>query len=113
MMNQTATIALLDRPDQARVLGDLSTFFGPHADAYIAHYAKMQRGSGWGRLFSRRWGWPAFLLSYGWYFYRKQYITGAIMVVLPIVLGILSHGVAGLSWIGFAMMGKTSYVRQG
>jgi hypothetical protein len=73
----------------------------------------MRYRSGWRGLFLRGWSWPAFLLAFGWYFYRKQYIAGGIMVVLPIVLGVVSHGAGGLSWIGFAVIGKTSYVRQG
>ncbi len=111
-MKQTAVTALFDRLDQARVLGDLSTFFGPQADAYLQHYQKMRHGSGLDRMFTRSWSWPAFLLSYGWFFYRKLYLTGAIMVLLPIVFGMVSHGAAGLSWLCFAATGKTSYVHQ-
>ena len=103
--------ALFDRPDQDRVRADLAEFFGQDGEAYLATYEKM-------RASTRRqhsvfaWSWPAFLVSFAWFFYRKQYVLGALIVLLPLVLGYLLGGSGGSSAaIVIAVLAKPSYVR--
>ena len=97
-----------DAPDQYRVRAELATFFGPNAHVYIDMYDKMRAGDGsWAR---RSWSWPVFFGSFSWFFYRKMYGAGAVMLFVPMILSYLVGGTGAGAWIFFAMVAKGLYV---
>ena len=98
---------LFDAPDQYRVRAELETFFGPNADVYLDTYDKMRSTE---KGFVRAWSWPVFLGSFTWFFYRKMYGAGAIMIFVPMILRYLIGGISVGSLIVFAMSAKSWYV---
>ena len=101
---------LFDAYDQTRVRADLTTFFGPNADVFLATYEKMRAQPPLRRLSARTWSWPVFLGSFTWFFYRKMYGYGAIVIFLPLIFSYLFGSVgAGMSAI-FAISAKKWYV---
>src|ERR1700734_2069751 len=97
-----------DAPDQYRVRAELATFFGPNAHVYIDVYDKMRAGDGsWA---PRSWSWPVFFGSFSWFFYRKMYGTGAVILFVPMILDYLFGGTGAGAWIFFAMVAKSLYV---
>jgi hypothetical protein len=108
----SATVeSLLDDPDQTRIRDDLATFFGPRADAFLATYEKMRAKTWTQRRWPLTWSWPVFFLSFVWFFYRKMYGIGAVMIFAPFILAYLLGGVGGSFAIMFAMMAKPIYVQ--
>ena len=101
---------LFDAPDQWRIRGDLKKFFGPNADTFMATYEKMRRGTGARRTSPRTWSWPVFLGSFTWFFYRKMYALGAMLIFLPLLFTYLFGSVGGATWILFAGSAKGWYV---
>jgi hypothetical protein len=71
----------------------------------------MRAATGSGRTLPRTWSWPAFLGAFTWFFYRKMYVYGALVIFLPVVLSYLL-GAAGGSGpsVLFAMWAKGWYV---
>jgi hypothetical protein len=107
---KTAYLDLMDEVDQTRVQADLATFFGPRADVFFDTYEKMRSETGARRRSPKTWSWPVFLGSFTWFFYRKMYVYGAMMIILPIVLGYLFGSAGGALPILFAMWAKGWYV---
>jgi hypothetical protein len=109
---QTAYSKLFDEPDQDRIRADLSVFFGPNADTFLETYEKMRSETGTRRNMPRTWSWPVFLGSFVWFFYRKMYAYGAIIILLPIILGYLfaSASGGGSMVVVFAIFAKGWYV---
>lgn len=101
---------LLDNADQARVRADLTTFFGPRAEVYLDTYEKMRSATGSRRMMPRTWSWPVFLGSFTWFFYRKMYAYGAMIIILPMILGYLFGSAGGAMAIVFAIWAKGWYV---
>jgi hypothetical protein len=99
--------------DQESLRRELAIHFGPRADIFLHTYEKMRAGalknSNYFAVLT--WCWPAFLISFVWYFYRRLYIFGAIFLLAPIVLALLV-GDAGSSgaWASTAILGKPLYV---
>jgi hypothetical protein len=63
-------------------------FIGPRADFYLEKFRTFREGTG--ERFVPTWHWPAFLVGWLWYLYRKMYIHAAIFLfggLLPMVLG--------------------------
>ena len=56
------------------------------------------------------WNWPAFLGSFTWFFYRKMYLYGAMIIILPIILGYLFGSAGSALPILFAIWAKAWYV---
>ena len=102
--------ALFDAYDQGRVRADLATFFGPNADVYLATYDKMRAAQPNRRTGVRTWNWPVFLGSFTWFFYRKMYAYGAMVILLPLVFSYLFGGVGGGMFVIFAIGAKNWYV---
>lgn len=76
---------------------DVATFIGPNAPRFERVWAKlrdqsMAKGAG----FVQSWCWPALLFGFAWFFYRKLWAMGAVLLILPVVLGLFvsSHGAA-------------------
>lgn len=107
---KAALLELLDDADQARVAADLTAFFGPRSEVYLDTYEKMRSGSGRQRTMPRTWSWPVFLGWFTWFFYRKMYAYGALLVIAPMVLGYLFGSAGGAMSILFAMWAKGFYV---
>jgi hypothetical protein len=108
----SSTTDILERPDQTRVRADLATFFGPNADSYLWSYTRMRSATSQWRRMRLGLSWPAFSTSFVWFFYRKMYVHGVVILLLPIVLG----QVIGASTVGLilaiilARLGRGIYV---
>lgn len=107
---KAALLALLDEADQAGVVADLTTFFGPRSEVYLDTYEKMRAGSGRRRTMPRTWSWPVFLGWFTWFFYRKMYAYGALLVITPMVVSYLFGSVGSALAILFAIWAKGFYV---
>ena len=79
----------------------LADFVGPRARSYLAHHrrtecpesratAQAQDRAKPDRALS--WHWPAFLLTIPWLFYRKMYLGGIVLVVLPVLFDHIAPG---------------------
>lgn len=94
---------------------DVAAYIGPNAEKFRKVWEK-QRGrileKGYGNTWSFCWG--AFLLSYVWFFYRKQWLAGAMLLGLPIIIAVLfptvTEGLGGVAII-IALMGKSLYLQ--
>jgi hypothetical protein len=104
---------LLDNADQHRIRADLSTFFGPRADTFLDTYEKMRSAAGPRRATPRTWSWPVFFGSFTWFFYRKMYAYGAMLIFLPLIFGYLFGSAGSTTSILFAMWAKGFYVKYG
>jgi hypothetical protein len=104
---------LFDAFDQPGVRADLATFFGPRADVYLNTYDKMRAAKDTKRWAVRTWNWPVFLGSFTWFFYRKMYGVGAILVLLPMASAYLLGTTGGIVSVFFAMGAKSWYVNAG
>src|ERR1700753_2866510 len=80
---------LFEAADQWRVRADLTTFFGPNAETYLAVYDKMRGAQSTRRTVVRTWSWPVFFGGFTWFFYRKLYTLGAMVIFLPLIFGYL------------------------
>jgi hypothetical protein len=102
---------LLDEPDQDRIYDDLAAFFGPNAEKFIEVYEKMRVSTGSRRAMPRIWSWPVFFGYFIWFFYRKMYGYGAMLIFLPVIMGYLvGYGGSSAMGIVFAMWAKGTYV---
>jgi hypothetical protein len=94
---------------------DLAEFFGPNAERYLAKYEKLRQKRGQGKQFFLSWNWAVFFLSFTWFFYRKMYAAGAVVLVLPLVLSLVlpgdSHGAGGVA-VALALFADYWYVFQ-
>jgi hypothetical protein len=98
---------LFDAPDQSRVRAELAAFFGPNAGVYVDTYDKMRAE---GKSITRTWSWPVFFGSFVWFFYRKMYGPGALVLFLPMLLKYLIGGMSIGSIVVFAISAKSWYV---
>lgn len=70
--------------------GNLAAFVGPNSAYYVPRFYKMaKRGS---RL---SWNWPAFLITPYWLLYRKQYVSGGIVLALMVIKNFLTYSIMG------------------
>jgi hypothetical protein len=105
---------LLTGEDHENIRRELAIYFGPNADVFLHTYEKMRakalRGSG--RYYVQTWNWPVFVTSFVWFFYRRLYLFGAVVFLMPIVLSLLfgDIGLAGM-WGAFAILSKSMYVQ--
>lgn len=86
----------------------LADFIGRHAPIYLAHY----RRTGSQRVPvtaparetanpAISWHWAAFVLTIPWLFYRKMYLGGIVLVILPVLF---DHIVPGSLFFGSGLM---------
>jgi hypothetical protein len=92
--------------DQDRVRADLATFFGSRPEIYLSIYEKMRSSGRPG--FS--WSWAAFFGGFVWFFYRRMYVWGASLILLPIILAVLYPSMTAFSYLYFAASAKPLYV---
>jgi hypothetical protein len=91
---------------KSNIHADLANFFGPRAATYVAIYEDV------GTEFGIRWSWPVFFFGFAWFFYRKMYLVGATVLMVPIVLAFSSSmAVAGVpvALVPVATLGNTIY----
>ena len=92
---------------------DVATFIGPNAHKFEVVWVKtrvqsMAKGAG----FKIGWCWPPLFIGFAWFLYRKMWGFGALLLVVPVVVGYLlpGGGAIGLG-VAFAMMAKSIYVQ--
>lgn len=61
---------------------DLAAVVGNNTTYYMDRFRRIERGQGGG------WNWAAFLLAPFWLFYRKQYLLGAVYLIIRLVSNI-------------------------
>ena len=82
----------------SEVRADLATFFGPNAEPYLNVYERMRVAPNG----TRSWSWPVFFGSFTWFFYRKMYGIGAIIIFLPLLATYLFGSASSAMGIIFA-----------
>lgn len=95
-------------------LGRRRDLHRPNARRFERVWAKlrgqsMAKGAG----FAQSWCWPALVFGFAWFFYRKLWAMGAVLLILPIVLGyfLSAHGGAiGIS-AASTILAKNLYVQ--
>ncbi|MGE5506787.1 MAG: DUF2628 domain-containing protein [Actinomycetota bacterium] len=116
-MNASAAVTtyqgLFDHSDQAAIQADLRAYFGPNADRFIALYEKMRGREPAKRFGARSWNWPAFFLTFVWFFYRRQWVYGIGVIVLNLVLAFVAGSAAGAIVGGMCgILANTLYVQK-
>lgn len=93
---------------------DLKIFFGPRSEAYLKFFDATRDNASGNKRMVWSFSWPAFLCSFVWFFYRRLYIWGAAVLLLPIIVGEVfgGTGTAGM-WGGIAVIAKLLYVSTG
>lgn len=87
----------------------LRLYVGPNADNFVKIYrAQVEKRS----IFS--FNWPVFFLPLPWLFYRKLYLVGACVLLIPIVMIVIFPGLSDVSLTGvaavLAVSGNAIYV---
>jgi hypothetical protein len=103
---------LFRRADQDQVQQDLGEFFGPGAEKYLAVYEKMRaRNMAYAPFTSN---WTVFFTGFPWFFYRRMYLAGSLIIFLPVLAAYL-FGSAGNIGIGvvLAVLANSQYVLSG
>lgn len=94
---------------------DVAAYIGPHAEGFRRVWEKQRTAfaeKGYGITWS--FCWPVFFLSFVWFFYRKQWLLGAVIIIIPTVFVILfpsakdSFGGAALV---LTLMAKSFYLQ--
>lgn len=103
--------AMFERPDQDRIRDDLREYFGPHADAYLDIYEKMRARK---TPFASTRNWVVLITGFPWYFYRKMYITGTLLIFVPALINYL-FGLTGNIGVaaGLYVTANSQYVLSG
>jgi len=108
--SESQTEAIEDSPSLGTMSDDLKAFIGPNADKFAKVWVKMgttKKPSAIG------WSWPAFLLGFVWFLYRKMYIAGGLLLLIPMVLALMfpdnNGGSIGLA-VCLGMLGKSWYL---
>jgi len=106
---------LLDQADQAALTDDLRTYFGPHAEIFLATYEKIHRRRGFGRMMPATWSWQVLFTSYAWLYYRKLWLSAtlaALASALPLGLPALADNALSMTLtLLMCVYGKPWYVR--
>ena len=104
---------LFDAEDQDGIRGDLATFFGPHADRFLAVYGKMRERHQKQRRYLLSWNWMAFFAPPVWFCYRKQYIAAAVVFLIPVLLSYVIGSAGSSALIIIPIMANFWYVQVG
>ena len=77
-------------------------FIGPNADRFMKIYRSIVEGDG-----TRHWGfnWVVWLVGTPWFFYRRMYLAGAAVLLVPIVFALVfpDFAQAGIPGINVAL----------
>ena len=87
---------------------DVATFLGPNAERFRSAWEKTHGKMAAGRPgVAWTWCWPALILGFAWFLYRKQWVLGAILLILPLAIGYFldlpSGGSVGIAIVVAAM----------
>jgi hypothetical protein len=101
--------ALFSQTDWA----DVALFVGPNAERFRSTWEKMKaRVEAGGNV--NVWGfcWPALFLTFAWFFYRKLWAAGLVVLILPTAIGtLLDNAPASVAaMIALAMYAKSFYL---
>ncbi|MDJ0931333.1 DUF2628 domain-containing protein [Breoghania sp.] len=76
----------------------LRTFIGPNADKFLQlHEKKQVRKRAW------RFNWTAFFFTLPWLFYRKMYLYGIVVLLIPILIALIFPRLSSSSGLGLAV----------
>jgi hypothetical protein len=76
-------------------------FIGPGADYYLERFRLFETASTKG--FKPSWHWPAFVVGWLWFLYRKMYMHAAVFLVGALLPMLLDAGLVGIIiWNGFS-----------
>ena len=89
---------------------DVARFIGPNAHRFASAWGnardKMVKAGG-GLVLT--WCWPALFFGFAWFLYRKQWAVGAVLIILPLVVGyFFSVSAGGGAAIFIAMIAKST-----
>lgn len=93
---------------------DIAAFIGPNADRFHGVYERGREkalAKGVGNVVS--WSWPALFFGFAWFFYRKQWAIGAVLLIVPILIAYffdIGGGLGGVA-IVMAMFAKSFIVQ--
>jgi hypothetical protein len=95
---------------------DVAAFIGPNAEKFRPGWEKQrQKILEKGHANNMSFCWPAFFLAYAWFFYRKQWVAGALLFGLPVIIIFLfpaaTNALGGVG-IAMALMGKGLYLQE-
>ena len=77
----------------------LRTFIGPNADKFLQLHEKRQvRKRAW------RFNWAAFFFTLPWLFYRKMYLHGIVVLLVPILIALVFPRLSTSSGLGLAVV---------
>ena len=65
--------------------GDMVSYIGPNSAYYLPRFYRMSRNGS-----RTSWNWPAFLFTPYWLLYRKNYLSGGIVLFLSIIETLLN-----------------------
>ena len=67
-------------------VSDVATFVGVNSERYIPVFMRMEK-----KKDKASWNWCAFLFSYLWFFFRKNYLAGAISLIVNLTLNVVFY----------------------
>ncbi|HEX8527119.1 DUF2628 domain-containing protein [Allosphingosinicella sp.] len=93
---------------------ELAAFIGPNAERFEHSWMETRRKivDGKGGI-AASFCWPALLFSFAWFFYRKMWILGGILLAAPAALALLdvNPGASLGGALAMALFGKSIYVQ--
>lgn len=93
---------------------DVATYLGPNAAKFRPVWEKTRERFAAGKAgVAWSWSWPALLVSFAWFFYRRQWWIGLALLVTPVALSLMLDrpptGTLGVALV-IAAMGKWAVV---
>lgn len=93
---------------------EMAAFIGPNAERFRPAWEKLRdrAAAGDGRP-GLAVSWPALIFTFAWFFYRKMWLLGLAVLVLPTLLGMLLDNMPAsmAAMIAVAMFGKGLYLQ--
>jgi hypothetical protein len=93
---------------------EVAVFMGPNAERFHGAWSqtrdKVLAGRG-GMAFG--FCWPAFLFGFAWFFYRRMWLAGQLLIVVPLALALLvdSPGASIGTTVAIALFAKSLYAQ--
>lgn len=80
-------------PSKAQYLSlkeeDLEAYFGKNTSSYTRYWRFVTNQNQSGTKFGIGWHWPAFFIGFVWFFYRRLYLEGFIILIGTLFFGFL------------------------
>lgn len=83
---------------------DVAIFLGPNADRFLAVWQRTREkllAKGMGN--AAGWSWSAFVFSFAWFFYRKQWAAGVVLIAAPLTIVYFGASAGGGVGVGIVM----------